>query len=165
MNWQSFIPYITALAAGGASTYFLGMEKKSGKRAFKDGMEPWACAVGGLLVGYVAGKFVQTRLSPTPPPPPQLRPPVTEQGLGEYLDLEMAPPRALPPPRPLHRPQPPTPDTRAAGRSDAELLQSNGIFEGSGEDGLGSYEQPEDVDDIDVQQLLKESGWGNGSNN
>jgi hypothetical protein len=43
--------------------------------------------------------------------------------------------------------------------SDAALLDSMGTFEGAGEDGLGSYEGPYgDVDGIDVEALIKESG-------
>jgi hypothetical protein len=76
-------------------------------------------------------------------------------------------PLALPPARPVtprpvvmpRAPQPLPPDSRGDGVSDAALLDSMGTFEGAGEDGLGSYEGPYgDVDDIDVEALIKESG-------
>jgi len=168
MNLKDLIPFLSAAAGAGAGYYFLGREKKGDKRVPREGLEPWATAVGGALVGYVAGQFVSSRFQA---PAPALQPaqaPQAAQALNEYMDLDGGTaPLALPPARPVtprpvvmpRAPQPLPPDSRGDGVSDAALLDSMGTFEGAGEDGLGSYEGPYgDVDDIDVEALIKESG-------
>lgn len=162
MNLKNLLPFLTAAAGAGAGYYFLGREKKGDKRVPREGLEPWATAVGGALVGYVAGQFFSSRL---PEPVPQLQAPgvqaAPQAAAQQYVDLDESPLKALPPARP-QIPVPTAsiaPDTRADGASDAELLNSLGSLEGTGEDGLGSYEGPYgDVDGIDVEALIKESG-------
>jgi len=171
MNLKDLIPFLSAAAGAGAGYYFLGREKKGDKRVPREGLEPWATAVGGALVGYVAGQFVSSRFQASAPAlQPAQAAQATAQALNEYVDLDGGTaPLALPAPRapqaaprPVVMPrqaQPLPPDSRGDGISDAALLDSMGTFEGAGEDGLGSYEGPYgDVDDIDVEALIKESG-------
>jgi len=170
MNLKDLIPFLTAAAGAGAGYYFLGREKKGDKRVPREGLEPWATAVGGALVGYVAGQFVASRFQAPASQLPAPEAQVAAQALNEYMDLDGGhAPLALPPARPGARPVPQpviprapqvrAPDSRGDGVSDAALLDSMGTFEGAGEDGLGSYEGPYgDVDDIDVEALIKESG-------
>jgi hypothetical protein len=160
MNLKNLLPFLTAAAGAGAGYYFLGREKRGDKRVPREGLEPWATAVGGALVGYVAGQFFSSRF---PEPAPQLQAPGVQAApqTSPYVDLDGAPLKALPPARP-QIPVPTAsiaPDTRADGASDAELLNSLGSLEGTSEDGLGSYEGAYgDVDGIDVEALIKESG-------
>lgn len=160
MNLKNLLPFLTAAAGAGAGYYFLGREKKGDKRVPREGLEPWATAVGGALVGYVAGQFISSRF-PEPVQAPQLQAPGAQPQASPYVDLDGTAPKALPPARP-QIPVPTAsiaPDTRADGASDVALLNSLGSLEGTGEDGLGSYEGPYgNVDDIDVEALIKESG-------
>jgi len=162
MDLKNLIPFLTAAAGAGASYYFLGREKKGDKRVPREGLEPWATAVGGALVGYVAGQFVASKFTkPVVPALPATNVETAVQTGEQYVDLDGAPRLALPAPRPTSI-QIPTadiqPDTRADGASDAELLNSLGSLAGTGEDGMGSYEGAYgDVDDIDVEALMKEA--------
>lgn len=166
MALRDYIPYLLAAGAGGAGLYFLGYDRKG--KAFKEGMEPWACAIGGLLVGYTAGKVVQNYLAPKAvplPSPPPSQPSVSP--LGEYLDLEVDTPRlALPPPRVATHQPAKRADVRAVTADDAAVLNDMGSFATSGEDGMGSYDTGADADEIDVDQLMRESGYAgrNGHN-
>lgn len=154
------IPIITGAAGAGASYWFLGREK-SGRA--KEGIEPWAVALGGGLVGYIAGQFITSRLaSPNATAGAGVQAPLTQaaqQPVGEYLNLDQPVRRALPAPRSAPQgPAAPGPDVRAHGSDDSNMLESYGSFEGAGEDGLGSYGLDVDVDAIDVDALMKEAG-------
>ena len=158
------IPILTGAAGAGASYWFLGTTKSSqGKRSPKEGIEPWAVALGGGLVGYIAGQFISSKLSPAPAAGAGVQAPLTQaaqQPVGEYLDLDRPVRRALPPGPMAPPPQPPKAvvDVRAGGADDSDMLESYGSFEGVGEDGLGSYGLDVDVDAIDVDALMKEAG-------
>lgn len=157
------IPILTGAAGAGASYWFLGTTKSSqGKRSPKEGIEPWAVALGGGLVGYIAGQFITSKLAPAPTAAAgagvQAPLATTQSGQGEYLDLDRPVRRALPPgptPAPAKLEQV---DVRAAGSDDSDMLESYGSFEGVGEDGLGSYGLDVDVDAIDVDALMREAG-------
>lgn len=139
-NLKPLLPFATAAAGAGASYYFLGKEKKNGKRVPREGLEPWAVAVGGALVGYIAGQFVASRLKPPPAPAPA--PQAIPKGTPpeeEYVDLDEAP-RGLPAaPMSTAPGSGMEPDVRAGGSEDGDLLSSMGAFAGSGEGGMGSF--------------------------
>lgn len=162
MDFKNLIPFLTAAAGAGASYYFLGREKKGDKRVPREGLEPWATAVGGALVGYVAGQFVASKIQPPPPPALPKNVETAAQRGEQYVDLDGQPARPLALPAPQAQIPVPTaaiqPDTRADGANDAELLNGLGTFAGTGEDGMGSYEGAYgDVDGIDVEALMRES--------
>lgn len=165
MDFKNLIPFLTAAAGAGAGYYFLGQEKKGDKRVPREGLEPWATAVGGALVGYVAGQFVASRFQPPPAATalPAANVETPAQRGEQYVDLDGAPvskPLALPPAQSVPVPSAQIqPDTRADGADDSELLDGMGSFAGTGEDGMGSYEgHYGDVDGIDVEALMREAG-------
>lgn len=161
------IPLLTAAGGGAAGYYFLGTTKSSqGKRTKKDGIEPYAVAVGGALVGYIAGQLIQSRLAPKAPALTQqqlaAQQLAQQVAVGEYMDLDKPVRRALPPaPAPAKLEQV---DVRASNSDDSDLLGSFGSLEGTGEEGLGSYGLEVNADDIDVEELIRESNLARDPN-
>jgi hypothetical protein len=141
---KNLLPFITAAAGAGASYYFLGKEKKGDKRVTREGLEPWAVAAGGGLVGYIAGQFISSRLKPPPAPAVAApEPKQVQEQPDQYVDLDGAP-AGLPAPMSTE------PDTRASGADDSDLMDSMGSFAGTGEGGLGSFANPYgDTDNLD----------------
>lgn len=148
MDYKSLLPFLTAAAGAGAGYFFFG-RAKPGQKVAKPAMEVWATAIGGALVGYAAGQFVRGRLQQAPALPQAASP--KPAPADDTVDLDA--PLALP------EHQSDSVDVRATDADDAAIMDSMGSLAGSGEDGLGSYEQDVDVDDIDVGELMREAGY------
>ena len=171
-------PKLLAIAGGYAGYHFLGKGK--------EGYKPYAYAAGGIAAGYLAGRLAQSFVNPAVPAPalaPVVAAGTPQHQLAnstmDMLDFDdtPVPQRALPPHVPTRNedlfetarrqatkiaqaPAPPAPehvDVRDESADDADLLHSLGAYEGSGEDGLGSYDPSLDGD-VDVAQALRDAG-------
>lgn len=122
-------PKILATAGGYASYKYLAKDKA--------GLTRYAYGAGGALAGYLVGRVAQHYLAASQPPRGVLDQPLPAGAGGaltpeqrallldrQYVDFDSPQPLALPAPAPAA----PAPDVRAAGVSDAELLNSFGSY-------------------------------------